>query len=258
VSGTGTSYSSVWVGIDGYNSSSVEQTVIEADVVNGIARYSAWYEMFPSAPVTVNLAIHPGDTISASVNYSAATHAFTLTVTDLTDLAHSLPYTFSISRSAPSAQRSSAEWIVEAPSSARGVLPLANFGSVTFTSAAATVNGTSGQLGTWANSAVAINMASGGVTEASTSGLTAVPGGTTGFTVTDVTAVPPPTTPPPVPPQPAPAPGSVATTTTLTGEVVPSAGFPTIALTVTVSPSVPVGSTVALLSGSTVKKGRLR
>ena len=43
-------YSSVWVGIDGYSSSTVEQIGTEEDVVNGKATYYAWYEMYPSAP----------------------------------------------------------------------------------------------------------------------------------------------------------------------------------------------------------------
>ena len=45
--GTGTEYSSVWVGIDGYNSSSVEQLGTDSDVVNGVAQYYVWYEMYP-------------------------------------------------------------------------------------------------------------------------------------------------------------------------------------------------------------------
>ena len=40
---------------------------------------------------------------------------------------------------------SSAEWVVEAPSSYNGVLPLDNFGNVSFTEATATQNGQSGQ-----------------------------------------------------------------------------------------------------------------
>ncbi len=99
VTGIGTAYSSVWVGIDGYNSNSVEQTGIEADTVNGVAQYSAWYEMYPAGEVTVNLAIHHGDQISASVVYAGG--KFTMTIEDLSDPAGS--NTFSISESAPSA-----------------------------------------------------------------------------------------------------------------------------------------------------------
>jgi hypothetical protein len=43
-------------------------------------------------------------------------------------------------------QLSSAEWIEEAPSTNSGVLPLANFGSVTFSNAQYTANGTTGPI----------------------------------------------------------------------------------------------------------------
>ncbi|CAM9695182.1 unnamed protein product, partial [Phaeothamnion confervicola] len=186
--GAGTTYSSVWVGIDGYNSTSVEQTGIEADVVNGVARYYAWYEMYPNASVRVNLPVHAGDTITASVTYSAATGLFTMSLKDLSDPAGS--NSFSISRSGPALQRSSAEWVVEAPSSNTGVLPLANFGSVTFTNASATIGAATGPINgsAWAGSATAINMVSAsGKLEASTSALNATG---TGFTVTNAAAVP--------------------------------------------------------------------
>ena len=44
-----------------------------------------------------------------------------------------------------SAKRSSAEWIVEAPSS-NAVLPLANFGTVAFTNCSATIKSTTGSI----------------------------------------------------------------------------------------------------------------
>ena len=85
VTSTGvTSYSSTWVGIDGYNSNSVEQLGTSSNInANGTAtQYFAWYEMYPSAPVT-ELTVNPGDTISASVTYNTTSHQFTLTLTDL-------------------------------------------------------------------------------------------------------------------------------------------------------------------------------
>ena len=42
-------YSAVWVGIDGYSSSSVEQIGTGKEVYGGKASYYAWYEMYPSA-----------------------------------------------------------------------------------------------------------------------------------------------------------------------------------------------------------------
>src|SRR5438067_11137972 len=42
-------YSSQWVGIDGFNNSNLIQTGTESDFVNGSARYDAWWEILPAA-----------------------------------------------------------------------------------------------------------------------------------------------------------------------------------------------------------------
>jgi hypothetical protein len=76
---------------------------------------------------------------------------------------------FTTQQTGANMQRSSAEWVVEAPTSG-SVLPLANFGTATFTSASATINGTTGPINDSAWSAIAIDMASRfGATEATTS-----------------------------------------------------------------------------------------
>jgi len=43
------SYSSQWIGIDGFNNSSLIQTGTESDYVQGAARYAAWWEILPAA-----------------------------------------------------------------------------------------------------------------------------------------------------------------------------------------------------------------
>ena len=43
----GDQYAAFWVGLDGYTSSSVEQTGSEVDCVGRTAEYYAWYEMYP-------------------------------------------------------------------------------------------------------------------------------------------------------------------------------------------------------------------
>src|SRR5215467_10329831 len=40
----GSQYSSFWVGIDGFNSGSVEQTGTDSDCQNGVPTYYAWFE----------------------------------------------------------------------------------------------------------------------------------------------------------------------------------------------------------------------
>lgn len=66
------SYSSLWVGIDGFTSSTVEQIGIDADCVSGTPEYFAWFEFYPHWPYTINtVEVQPGDTISAEVSYGA-------------------------------------------------------------------------------------------------------------------------------------------------------------------------------------------
>ncbi len=146
-------YSATWVGIDGYNSSTVEQIGTEQDVIGGRIAYSAWFEMYPTSSVTIpNFAVQPGDSISASVRYDSTHQNFVLTINDATE-----SESYTTTQTVAGALRSSAEWVVEAPADSRGVLPLAAFGSVTFTNAYATVNGTTGPIDNW--QAYSINMA---------------------------------------------------------------------------------------------------
>jgi hypothetical protein len=176
---TTSGYSSVWVGIDGYSSSTVEQIGTEADVANGTVSYYAWYELYPSNMVTIpSVTVKPGDSISASVQYNSAQKDFVLTIDDSTE-----SESYTTTQSAPQAARSSAEWIVEAPSSGRGVLPLANFGTVTFSNAYATISGATGPIDNPGWQTYAINMESGSRVEAVTSALTdsAAPAGDTPY-----------------------------------------------------------------------------
>ena len=70
--------------------------------------------------------------------------------------------TFSINEQIQSAERQSAEWIMEAPSS-YSVLPLADFGTVDFFGCAATVNGVTGPIGdtAWQNDALTMETSTG-------------------------------------------------------------------------------------------------
>lgn len=133
-----TAYSSTWVGIDGYSDGTVEQIGTEQDCISGQPYYYAWYEMYPQMPVKLSMPIKSGDIISAEVQFSTG---FALSLTE-SDPAGTNSFTTNASNNA---QRSSAEWIVEAPSSGR-VLPLANFGTVQFKNATATLNGATGVI----------------------------------------------------------------------------------------------------------------
>lgn len=121
-----TAYSSFWVGIDGDTTNSVEQTGTDADCSSGTPTYYAWYEMYPKYPVNLSYTVRPGDSLTASVTYTSS-GSFTLAIKDSTQ-----GWSYSTKQKSSRAQRGSAEWIAEAPSSSSGVLPLANFGTVNF------------------------------------------------------------------------------------------------------------------------------
>ncbi len=136
---------SVWVGIDGYSTGTVEQTGVagSCDLSTGAPTYYAWWEMYPRSSVVIrSMSINPGDSITASVVYNGG-GSFTLSISDTTD-----GQSFATTVHAPvgglnAAQRGSAEWVVErAATIYKGyltILPLATFGSTTFTSASFTV-----------------------------------------------------------------------------------------------------------------------
>ncbi len=153
----------------------MEQLGTDAQVVNGKTTYYAWYEMYPAGVVMINsITVNPGDTITASVSYSKG--VFTLSLTD-----GSQPV-FSINKSDPSAARSSAEWIEEAPSSGSGVIPLADFGTVSFSNASATVGGQTAAINGFTDKTYQVDMITqADVLKATTSSLNS---SGTGFTVT--------------------------------------------------------------------------
>ena len=156
------SFSAAWVGLGGYNNSSaaLEQIGTEADCSHsGRARYTTWYELIPAGPVALKLAVHPGDAVGASVTVIG--HAITLRLRDTTTGAR-----YSVTRHATAVDTSSAEWILEAPSScfsesACSTLPLSNFGTVSFASATATLATHTGGPDDTAWSHVALEMREG-------------------------------------------------------------------------------------------------
>jgi Peptidase A4 family len=121
-----------WVGIDGYGSSTVEQTGVATDCSSGRPVNEPWYEMYPRSPVYLNTGSYPvaaGDTITASVTYAGSSR-YTLSLRDTTK-----GWTFTTTQTL-SSRRLSAEVIIESPT---GAYP--NFGTISFSGA--TVNGNS-------------------------------------------------------------------------------------------------------------------
>ncbi len=145
--GSSSAYSSIWVGIDGFNENTLEQIGISANVINGQTQYGAWYEMLPAdptgVPITIpgGIPIKAGDVISASASYNTSTQDFTLAISDLTA---GNPDNFSIAIKGNGQARLTGEWIVEDPT-VNGSLPtLADFSPVTFANAQGSVQSASG------------------------------------------------------------------------------------------------------------------
>ncbi len=129
----GNQYSAFWIGLDGYTSSSVEQTGSEVDCAGRTPRYYSWYEMYPGASVNFPNPVSAGDHFFGSVTYKGSGN-FQLILKDTTK-----GWTQTVNASLPGAALSSAEVIAEAPCCTfrGGILPLTNFGTVSFTSAMA-------------------------------------------------------------------------------------------------------------------------
>jgi hypothetical protein len=126
---TPNTYSSFWVGIDGWTSSTVEQTGTDSDCDGSSPSYYAWYEFYPAGSVLISsVPVSPGNHISASVTWNSGS-SFTVTLTN-----ESTGKSYSKTGTVRRAARSSAEWIAEAPccTNSGGILPLSDFGTVDF------------------------------------------------------------------------------------------------------------------------------
>jgi 3-dehydroquinate dehydratase len=135
-----------WVGIDGFSSSTVEQTGTLTWCNRTTAEYYTWYELYPAALTLIpTVPSKHGDKMSAQVTYNGS--KFKLEITDETTTK-----SFSISKAVASAERTSAEWIAEAPEAVTGILNLADFTKVGFTGASATDTANSGPISSFGSS----------------------------------------------------------------------------------------------------------
>jgi len=182
--GDAATYSSFWVGLDGYSSSSVEQTGTSADCTSSGPSYYAWYEMYPQGetplPTTTNH-VNAGDSMTGKVSFAAGSNSYTLTLSDLQG-----GWTYSTTIAQSGLARSSAEFIAEAPSDCSILfcdpLPLSNFGTASFfNSEAADGSGQLKPISAFASDA-AIEMVQNGTVLAQPGALSTTAGGN-GFSV---------------------------------------------------------------------------
>lgn len=124
-----------WVGIGGVGTTDLIQAGTDSTVQGGRVVYTAWMETLPQASQTVPLAVGAGDSVSVSITQQANGAWQILIRNTTTGQTYQQNVTYSSSRS-------SAEWIEESPAVGRRLLlPLDNFGKVTFTNATTVENG---------------------------------------------------------------------------------------------------------------------
>lgn len=109
----------------------------EQNSINGRVTYSAWYEMLPQSAVRIRtINVSPGDEMTASIQLLDGTEdRWQISITDITkgrSYQNTLTY---------NASQLSAEWIVERPKVDSEFSELIDFGEVTFTGCAASVDG---------------------------------------------------------------------------------------------------------------------
>lgn len=158
--------SAFWVGIDGYTSSTVEQTGTDSDCSHGSPSYYAWYEFYPKGSKTIgSITVSPGDVIEADVVWNSG-HSFTATIKDVSN-----GQSFSTTGTDKKAPRTSAEFITEAPETCTllkcKLTTLSDFGTVGFgtdnggvTACTLGVGGSVADLGTFGSAIEELTMVS--------------------------------------------------------------------------------------------------
>jgi len=123
-----------WVGIGGVSSRDLIQAGTQ-DVSSGSrTEYQAWIETLPQPSRQVPFSVSPGDSVTVSISQQSPNHWTVSFINHSTGETYQTTLTYTSSLS-------SAEWIEEAPSARRGVLPLDNFGTVQFSDGTAVRDG---------------------------------------------------------------------------------------------------------------------
>jgi hypothetical protein len=122
----------IWVGIGGIRDNDLIQAGTQETVSgHGSTQYSAWIETLPQASHPVPLVVNAGDSVTISIQLIADDNWQITFTNDTTTQSYQTEAQYRSSLS-------SAEWIVEAPSTGRGrLIALDRFGSVSFSEASA-------------------------------------------------------------------------------------------------------------------------
>ncbi|HEV2339391.1 MAG TPA: G1 family glutamic endopeptidase [Patescibacteria group bacterium] len=129
-----------WVGIGGVSSNDLIQAGTQETVNrNGQVSYEAFYETLPDVSRALSITVNGGDSVTVSVTQTS-NGVWQINVKDNTSgqsTQANVSYTSSLS---------SADWVEEAPSGMRSILPLDNFGSIQFTNLSTIENGNTDNL----------------------------------------------------------------------------------------------------------------
>ena len=149
----------IWIGMGGFLESSAQQIGTSHSWEAGQQNNYAWFEMYPHGAYEIGkFPVDQGDTISARVGYKGE-DCFKLTLVNHTKRVFTtIPKVYT---HCEGAERTSAEWIIEAPTSG-SVLPLADFGTMTFNYCSANINDIHGSIGDvrWNNDVITMGSAS--------------------------------------------------------------------------------------------------
>jgi hypothetical protein len=132
---TSATYSSAWIGVDGFNNSNLIQTGTEEDYYNGAAHYNAWWEILPASETALpsSYSVTAGDRMKASIYETSSTvttggffrrsteHVWVVTISDTT---RGWTYT---TKQGYNGAGTSAEWVVEAPEVGSRIATLAHY-----------------------------------------------------------------------------------------------------------------------------------
>ncbi|MFJ9458560.1 G1 family glutamic endopeptidase [Kitasatospora sp. NPDC101447] len=117
---------SPWVGLDGWDSDTVEQIGVDLDCTTGRAQYNTWVEMYPQDSIYFAEPVQAGDSMTGTVTDEGG-HWYTLTLSDTTQ-----GWTKSFRKYLATATSVNAEAIIE-PIGSGSVPTLAKFGPLQFT-----------------------------------------------------------------------------------------------------------------------------
>jgi hypothetical protein len=139
------SLAAFWIGLDGFESKTVEQIGTDADCSGKVPVYFVWYELYPQRPFLIPMRVEPGNELHAEVTQNSL-----FIRNESTGEEETVEY------ESGSLEFSSAEWIAEKPFSR-----FTNFGEVQFSGASASDGVQTGPISSWDNESITLAQGSG-------------------------------------------------------------------------------------------------